>query len=275
MIPKPAVDQFQPRNLPTAALYNPTLGGRRRDLREAQEHIRGLQVANQIAGAAEALEGGLTSLEDTHQRRELVQLRRKQLPAKIELENRKLAEEVLQSRTAYEAAVESQQDERTHRQRDRELADEEFETMLATRRAARLEAQAHALAAEQNLAHAAETGRRKAEADLHKASEAAYEKEAEAETQRQRRDQARHKRGQAAVDPAEDVPPDLRAPLRVVRTVAENREWVDREIAKIKERAAAEGRPLSREDLEKIDQLEDAYTEGEASIRRRGASDLS
>jgi len=58
----------------------------------------------------------------------------------------------------------------------------------------------------------------------------------------------------------------------VVRTVAKNREWVDREIAKINEEAG--GRPLSREQLEKIDQLEDAHAEGESSIRRRGASDL-
>ena len=60
----------------------------------------------------------------------------------------------------------------------------------------------------------------------------------------------------------------------MVRTVAKNREWVDREIAKIKAPYEAAGRPLPQEAIEKIAQLEDAYADSEASTRRRGASDL-
>jgi hypothetical protein len=73
----------------------------------------------------------------------------------------------------------------------------------------------------------------------------------------------------------DDVPDDLRGPLATERTVALNRGWVERKVAEIRQRAQAEGRPLSRQELEQIDQYEDALEEGEASIRRRGASDLS
>lgn len=274
VITKPAIDQFQPRNLPTPALYNPTLGGRRRDQRQAQEHIRALQTANQIAGAAAVLVEGLTKFEETHQRHELVQLRRGQLPAKIEHENLSLGGELLQARTEFEAKVEKQQDERVDRERIRELEREDFETLRADRRAARLEAQARALAAEQNLARASETGQRKAEAAFHKAAEEAFEAAADAESQRRRRDQERHKRGQAADDQTDDMPADVRAPLRVVRTVAKTREWAEREEARIRAPFEAAGQPLSREATEEIDQIWDAIQEAESSIRRRGASDL-
>jgi hypothetical protein len=267
-------DQFQPRNLPTPTLYNPIFGGRRRDRRRAQEHIDALRIATEVAGAAEVLEGSLTKVEEAHQQRELVQLRRGQLPAKIELENLDLGNKLLAARTGFEAAAERQQDERIQRERDRRLDDEDFEIALAKRHAELLEAQAQERAAAAYAAQADEIGKRRAEAELHKASETAFEKEADAERERRRRDQERHKRGQETADPTEYVPAALRTPLKVVDTVAESREWIEGKIAKIKSDADAAGRPLTRQDIEKIDQYQDALDQGESSIRRQGASDL-
>jgi hypothetical protein len=273
-VPRPSVDAFQPRNLATAALYTPTLGGTRRDRRRAEDHIEGLHIANQVAGAAEILEQGLTKLEEAHQQRELVQLRRMQLPAKIEAENLELGHKLLQGRTDFEAMAEQQHEERVKRDRLRQIKAEDFAATMHRKRAERLEAEARERSAAAYAAHAEEIGRRQAEAAFHKASETAFEKEADAETQRRRRDQERHRRGQATSEQSEDVPEDLRGPLATERTMAQSREWVMAKIAQIKKRAQAEGRPLSPQELEQIDQYQDALEEGEASIRRRGASDL-
>lgn len=273
VVPKPSTDAFQPRRLSTPAIYTPTLGGRRRDRRDAEDHIRALQIATQVAGAAEGYEKGLTTLIEANQQRELAEQRRTQIPAKIELENLEIGKQVLQLRDEFAAAVDAQRDEQVKRDRLRQIKSEDFEATLADRRAAKLAAQARELMAEQSRARAAETAQRKADADLHRASSEAFEKEAEAETQRRRRDQERHRRTQAA-DGNEDIPPDLQQPLATERTVSTAREWVDRRIAQIRRRALQEHRELTPEELEQIQQLLDAAEAGEDSIRRRGASDL-
>lgn len=210
-VPKPSTDAFRPRNLPTPAIYIPTLGGRRRDRRHAEDHIRGLQLANRVAGAAEVLEQGITKVVEAGQQREMAEQRRAQIPAKIEEENLELGERVLQRRAAFAAAARQQQDEGVKHERLQQIKTEDFETTLHNKRADRLQAEARERAAEAYLAHAEEIGKRKAEADFHKADEAAFEKEANAEAQRRRRDQERDKRGQAAADPTEEVPADLRS----------------------------------------------------------------
>src|SRR5207249_3519203 len=73
VVPKPSTDAFRPRNLPTAGIYVPTLGGRRRDRRDAEDHIRGLQVATRVAGAAGGFEQELTRLIETGQQREMAE----------------------------------------------------------------------------------------------------------------------------------------------------------------------------------------------------------
>jgi hypothetical protein len=72
----------------------------------------------------------------------------------------------------------------------------------------------------------------------------------------------------------DDTPADLRAPLAAEQMVARNREWIRRKIAEIRKRAADENRPLTVDEIEQIDRYQDAEVSSEASIRRRGASDL-
>jgi hypothetical protein len=74
--------------------------------------------------------------------------------------------------------------------------------------------------------------------------------------------------------PMDDTPPDLRGHLATEHTVARNRDWIRGKIDEIRGRAAAQGRPLNIEEIEQIDRYQDAEVSSEASIRRRGASDL-
>ena len=141
-----AIDQFQPRNLPTPTVYTPPLGESRRGRRRAKQLADDLRTASEVHEAARGYEESLTKLEEAHQHRELVQLRRAQLPAKMELENLGIGKELIAARTAFETTVERQEVERTDRERNRLLDQEDFETQLANRRAARLEAQARARA---------------------------------------------------------------------------------------------------------------------------------
>ena len=74
--------------------------------------------------------------------------------------------------------------------------------------------------------------------------------------------------------PMDDTPPDLRGHLATEHTVARNRGWIRRKIDEIRKRAADERRPLTSEEIETVDRYQDAEVSSEASIRRRGASDL-
>ena len=74
--------------------------------------------------------------------------------------------------------------------------------------------------------------------------------------------------------PMDDTPPDLRGHLATEHMVARNRGWIRRKIDEIRKRAADERRPLTSEEIETVDRYQDAEVSSEASIRRRGASDL-
>ena len=74
--------------------------------------------------------------------------------------------------------------------------------------------------------------------------------------------------------PTDDTPTDLREPLATENLLARNREWTSGKIAEIRRRAANERRQLTVEEMERIDRYQDAEVASEASIRRRGASDL-
>lgn len=84
----------------------------------------------------------------------------------------------------------------------------------------------------------------------------------------------RLRQGRATAGPVDDTPPDLREPLATEQLVSRNREWIRRKIEEIRRQAANEGRPLTIEEIEQIDHYQDAEVASEASIRRRGASDL-
>jgi hypothetical protein len=84
----------------------------------------------------------------------------------------------------------------------------------------------------------------------------------------------RLREGGLSSGPMDDTPPDLRASLATEHAVARNREWIRGKIEEIRRRAADEKRPLSAEEIEKIDRYQDAEVSTEASLRRRGASDL-
>jgi len=84
----------------------------------------------------------------------------------------------------------------------------------------------------------------------------------------------RLREGGSSPGPMDDTPADLRAPLAAEQMVARNREWIRRKIEEIRKRAVDENRPLTVEEIEQIDRYQDAEVSSEASIRRRGASDL-
>lgn len=84
----------------------------------------------------------------------------------------------------------------------------------------------------------------------------------------------RLREGGLSTGPMDDTPPDLREQLATEHAVARNREWIRRKIEEIRKRAADAGRPLSAEEIEQIDRYQDAEVASEASLRRRGASDL-
>jgi len=84
----------------------------------------------------------------------------------------------------------------------------------------------------------------------------------------------RLREGAPSTGPMDDTPPDLRAPLATEHLVARNRDWTRGKIEEIRRRAADAGRPLTIEEIEQIDRYQDAEVSSEASIRRRGASDL-
>ena len=267
-------DQFQPRNSPMPAVYTPLIGESRRGRRRGKQLVEDLQTASEVHEAARGYEESLTKLEEAHQHRELVQLRRAQLPAKIELENLAIGRELLAAHTAFEAKVEKQQDERTDRERHRLLDREDFETQLADRRAARLEAQARAAAAEEYAVHAAEIGQRRAEADLHKATEAALGKEADAEAERNRRDQQRQRRRQAQAPEGPDLPEPLARHYATERKVQTSRKRAEELAETVRQRAAAANRDLTDDEVEEIDALLSAAAGAEDTIRRGDATDF-
>jgi hypothetical protein len=84
----------------------------------------------------------------------------------------------------------------------------------------------------------------------------------------------RLREGSLSTGPMDDTPPDLRAPLATEHMIARNHDWIHRKIEEIRKRAADKGRPLTVEEIEQIDRYQDAEVSSEASIRRRGASDL-
>jgi hypothetical protein len=273
-VARPPIDQFQPRNLPTPAVYTPVLGESRRGRRRAKQLVEDLRTASEVHEAARGCEESLTNLEEAHQQRELVQLRRAQLPARIELENLSIGKEVLAARTAFESMVEQQQDDRTDRERHRLLDHEDFETQLANRRAARLEAEARARAAEEYAGHAAEISQRRAEADLHKATEAAFGKEADAEAERRRRDQERQRRRQTVQPEGPDMPEPLARHYATERKVQTSRKRAEEMAEAIRQRAAAAGRELTDDEAEDIDALFSAAAGAEGTIRRGDATDF-
>jgi hypothetical protein len=258
------------RSNPGAPSYQPALGETGRGRRRAEKLRGDLSTAALVADAGSAFNQALTRLEDSAQRLEEVQERRRLIPLKIEKEKFEIGKAVIDARSDFEGALDQQEEKRIDQHRRRQLDAEDFEIVRLEKQAARLELEARIAAANAEAVYSGDIGRRKAQAELHKAEGEALRQEADAARQRQHRDQASTPPGDT-----DDVPPDLRAPLATARKVARTREWVDRKIAEIKLRAETERRQLTPEDFERIDQLNDAAANGEASIRRSGASDVA
>lgn len=226
----------------------------------ARGHLPLIIEAQRLALLAEIARGQselASVLGDLRQRR----LEREQHAALLPLETERLRLALEQDHTRARAEIEAQRAEtaelRARRERRLQLDEEEFQIR-------RMELAARRAAAEAKLREATALAELRGRADRHRAEADAHRTLAEAEKLRR----------SAMGSNGEGMPEHLRQHLAAELEIKRNRAPAAQLAQAIRDRAKAEGRDLSVDEVELIDLYESAAAAAEETIRRAAASDF-
>jgi hypothetical protein len=268
-----SVGEWPNRPTPPVVNWQPRLPANWMDRWAARRLTQGFDLSSEVVQAGTRFYEAAQRLEKARQDLELAHARRALLPLQIAHERLVLEQalgKAMADLEAVQADLLTQRAWRTHRQL---LSDEEFRLEVLRRQAERQELEGRMAVASAQAAFAAKIGQRRGEAELHRSQEGRFRAQMAAERERNRRDEERG-RSRDAEPAGDEMPEPLRRHYATEQEVHANVTEAQRRAQAIRDRAAAQRRNLTNEEIEEIDALEDAAQAAADSIRRGAASDL-
>lgn len=268
-------EDWRARRTPGIPLFQPILGDSSRRRRQAKQFIDDVALASSVADAITGFSKGAERLEEAHQDLELAHERRKLVPARAQRERMALHRELVEAQKSLEETIEEAVAQRVVRQRQRQIDTDDFEIEVIEREAAKLDAEAKKAEAAARLAYAERVGRQAGEADFYRAQGDSLRNQADAEAERRRLAEEREKRTQVAVpEPENGEPPEFAAFDASAKRARKNRKWGEALAEEIRARAAAEGRDVTDEEAEEIQEALDSAAAAEGAVRKSTALDF-